>query len=175
MFASSVRRLWQTARATTNRFDDESLKRVCRPRRGWRGCSSPIRICFRWPCREEAKGGKAPSRYFDDTAALTPADRADAVGRLWPLQRRHKLTTAGIFFQLKLRRASFNSRGLTANHRQTSAEISITMLAADSSGWQKANSPDVAKLDPLPLARNRRRKGGQFAPSPRNCRRENTL
>lgn len=35
---------------------------------------------------------------------------------------------------------------------QTAAEISITMMAADSSGWQKANSPDVAKLDPLQLA-----------------------
>lgn len=35
---------------------------------------------------------------------------------------------------------------------QTAAEISITMMAADSSGWQKANSPDVANLDPLQLA-----------------------
>lgn len=35
---------------------------------------------------------------------------------------------------------------------QTLAEISITMLGDDSSGWQKANSPDVANLDPLKLA-----------------------
>jgi PmbA protein len=37
-------------------------------------------------------------------------------------------------------------------HTQTSAEISITMLAPDSSGWQKANSPNVANLDPAALA-----------------------
>src|ERR1700682_6837854 len=35
---------------------------------------------------------------------------------------------------------------------QTSAEVSVTMQAADSSGWQKANSPDVTNLDPLALA-----------------------
>src|SRR5205807_951595 len=34
----------------------------------------------------------------------------------------------------------------------TSAEISITMWAGDSSGWQKANSPDVRNLDALALA-----------------------
>ncbi|HTQ97599.1 MAG TPA: metallopeptidase TldD-related protein, partial [Candidatus Acidoferrum sp.] len=32
------------------------------------------------------------------------------------------------------------------------AEVSITMLAGDSSGWQKANSPNVASLDPVLLA-----------------------
>jgi predicted Zn-dependent protease len=35
---------------------------------------------------------------------------------------------------------------------QTSSEISITMLAGDSSGWQKANFPDVSQLDPARLA-----------------------
>jgi predicted Zn-dependent protease len=37
-------------------------------------------------------------------------------------------------------------------HTQTSAEVSITMLAADSSGWQKSSSPDVGSLNPLSLA-----------------------
>ncbi len=45
-----------------------------------------------------------------------------------------------------------NSRGVMHVHRQTSSEISITMLAADSSGWQKANSPNVANLNPRRLA-----------------------
>ncbi|MGC2819762.1 MAG: metallopeptidase TldD-related protein, partial [Candidatus Sulfotelmatobacter sp.] len=46
----------------------------------------------------------------------------------------------------------FNSRGLSKWHTQTLAEVSVTMLAADSSGWQKANSPDVINLDPFNLA-----------------------
>jgi PmbA protein len=32
------------------------------------------------------------------------------------------------------------------------AEISITMLADDSSGWQKSNSPDVSNLESAKLA-----------------------
>ena len=51
-----------------------------------------------------------------------------------------------------------NSRGLSVFHAQTSSEISITMLAGDSSGWQKANSPDVRNLDPKALAETAARK-----------------
>jgi predicted Zn-dependent protease len=65
---------------------------------------------------------------------------------------RHKLTTAGVFSSAETFEGIFNSRGLSRWHTQTAAEISITMMAADSSGWQKANSPDVANLDPLQLA-----------------------
>src|SRR5439155_2838846 len=57
----------------------------------------------------------------------------------------------------------FNSRGLSAWHTQTSAEISITMLAADSSGWQKANSPDVGNLDPETLAQTAAKKAVESA------------
>jgi predicted Zn-dependent protease len=37
-------------------------------------------------------------------------------------------------------------------HHQTLAEVSITMLAESSSGWQKANSPDVNNVHPVRLA-----------------------
>jgi predicted Zn-dependent protease len=47
---------------------------------------------------------------------------------------------------------AFNSRGLSEWHQQTASEISVTMLANDSSGWQKANSPDVKLLDAETLA-----------------------
>jgi predicted Zn-dependent protease len=46
---------------------------------------------------------------------------------------------------------------------QTSAEISITMLAEDSSGWQKSNSPDVRNLHPLALAEMAARKAIESA------------
>ena len=64
----------------------------------------------------------------------------------------HKLTSAGVYSSGESIDGIFNSRGLSNWHTQTSAEISITMLAVDSSGWQKANSPDVANLNPLALA-----------------------
>ncbi|HEX4603515.1 MAG TPA: metallopeptidase TldD-related protein, partial [Candidatus Angelobacter sp.] len=48
--------------------------------------------------------------------------------------------------------AIVNSNGLSVFHRQTSAEVSITMLADKSSGWQKANTPDVRNIDAVRLA-----------------------
>jgi predicted Zn-dependent protease len=63
-----------------------------------------------------------------------------------------KLTTAGIYSISESVEGVFNSRGLNDWHTQTLAELSITMLGADSSGWQKANSPDVTNLDPLAMA-----------------------
>ena len=79
---------------------------------------------------------------------------------------RHKLTTAGVFSSAEWVEGIFNSRGLSAWHTQTSSEISITMLAADSSGWQKANYPDVSRQDAAGLAEIAARKALQSA-SPR--------
>jgi predicted Zn-dependent protease len=48
--------------------------------------------------------------------------------------------------------ALFNSAGLDRHYEQTLAESSVTMLADNSSGWQKSNSPDVRQFDPVALA-----------------------
>jgi predicted Zn-dependent protease len=107
-----------------------------------------------------------PSRYFVETAAVTPGLRAEGVGKIVAVADRHKLTTAGIFSNSEFVEGIFNSRGLCDWHTQTSAEISITMLAGDSSGWQKSNSPDVRILNPLALAEVAARKAIDSA-SPR--------
>jgi len=75
----------------------------------------------------------------------------------------HKLTTAGVFSSADSFEGILNSRGLSTWHTQTLAEVSITMLAADSSGWQKANSPDVSNLDPLALAETAAKKALESA------------
>ncbi len=126
----------------------------------WRRCSILIRTFCR--CRTAApRAGQPsrpsatlniPSRHFDITAAVTPELRAEGVKKIVDVARRHQLTAAGVFSSAESLEGIFNSRGLTNWHRQTSADVSITMLGSDSSGWQKANSPDVAKLDPLALA-----------------------
>jgi predicted Zn-dependent protease len=72
--------------------------------------------------------------------------------------KKHNLTTAGIFSTSESVEAIFNSRGVARFHTQTSSEISVTMLAGNSSGWQKANFPNVAKLDPAGLAETAARK-----------------
>ncbi|HET7872724.1 MAG TPA: TldD/PmbA family protein, partial [Terriglobales bacterium] len=91
-------------------------------------------------------------RWDEQTAAITPEDRADAVARIVAVAKKNHLVTAGIYSSAQTAEAIVNSNGLSAYHRQTSAEFSITMLADDSSGWQKANSPQVRDLAPQRLA-----------------------
>jgi predicted Zn-dependent protease len=94
----------------------------------------------------------SPSRHFAETAGITPQLRAETVRQIVQVAQKQKLTTAGIYSSSESVDGIFNSRGLSAWHTQTLAEVSITMLGTDSSGWQKANSPDVANLDPLRMA-----------------------
>jgi predicted Zn-dependent protease len=145
----------QTARASTNRFDDESLRQVVRASESLAKVQHPDPDLLPMPDPNEAGGGDAtrvPSRHFVQTAAITPQARAEGVSKIVEVAEKHKLTTAGVFSSNEFFEGIFNSRGLSRWHTQTSAEISITMLAADSSGWQKANSPDIANVDPLKLA-----------------------
>jgi PmbA protein len=141
----------KTARASTNRFDDESLKRAVQAAETMAKVQEPDSDRLPLAQASEAKGADAPSRWFENTAAITPVDRADAVGKIVAVAKKSKLVTAGIYSSSCFAETIINSNGLNAHHRQTSAEVSITMLADDSSGWQKANSPDVANLDPVRL------------------------
>src|ERR1041384_3608030 len=142
----------RTARATTNKLDDESLRRVVRSSESLAKVQHPDPDLLPMSSGNGDKSTIAPSRYFDQTAALEPGSRADVVKKIVNVAEKHKLITAGIFSNSKSFEGIFNSKGLSQWHNQTSSEISITMLGDDSSGWQKANSPDVANLDGTTLA-----------------------
>jgi PmbA protein len=142
----------KTARATTNRFDDEALKRAVQSAESIARVQEPDPELLPMAGAEDGKGANVPSRWFDQTAAVTPAERAEGVGKIVSVARKNKLVTAGIFSTAQSAEAVVNSKGLSAYHRQTSAEVSITMLGESSSGWQKANSPDVRNIDPVRLA-----------------------
>ena len=180
-YAVSVRTAFgaQTARASTNKFDDESLRHVVRASESLAKVQHPDPDLLPMPDSDEA-GGRADiacpepvegsvrstqslSRYFERTAAITPEARAEGVKTIVGVAEKHALTTAGVYSSAESIDGIFNSRGLSRWHTQTSAEVSITMLAADSSGWQKANSPDVANLDPLMLAEIAARKARDSA------------
>jgi len=147
----------KTARAFTNKFDDESLRQVVRSAESLARVQHPDPDLLPMPDLQEAAGEGAratqpPSRHFDRTAQITPELRAEGVSKIVGMAAKHALTTAGVFSSAESFDGIFNSRGLSRWHTQTSAEISITMLGADSSGWQKASSPDVGNLNPLALA-----------------------
>src|SRR5580693_691198 len=150
----------RTARASTNKFDGDSLRRVVESSEALARVQHPDPDLLLMPDSTEAAGGanrsvrttQPPSRHFEQTAAITPQLRAQGVKKIVEVAQKHNLTTAGIFSSSESVEGIFNSRGLSDWHTQTLAEVSITMLGADSSGWQKANSPDATNLDPLALA-----------------------
>jgi PmbA protein len=150
----------RTARATTNKFDDESLKRVVRTSESLAKVqqSDPdlLPIANAQADGHAGEGASAtptmPARFFEATAAITPVQRAEAVKKIVSVATKHKLITAGIFSSAESVEGILNSRGLSHWHMQTSSEVSVTMLANDSSGWQKANSPDARNLDAVALA-----------------------
>jgi len=173
-YGVSVRTVFggSTARASTNKLDEESLKRVVRASEDLAKVQQPDPDLLPMPVpgetlapvisemEEAAKAGGGGwtsykailPRYFEQTARTTPDERAVAVGVMVAAAKRRSLTAAGIFAISDSIEGIFNSRGVAHWHQQTAADISVTMLAADSSGWQKANSPDVSQLDARQLA-----------------------
>src|SRR5580693_7388251 len=141
----------RTARATTNKTDDDSLRRVVETAKSL--ARSQPRNPNLLPMPGPQKYAKV-SRFFEDTAYATPADRARLVARVAAMAEKNKQTAAGIFSTGVMQSAIANSRGLFASHRQTRAEFSITILESDSSGWAKANSPDLDRINPAAMARS---------------------
>ncbi len=127
----------RTARATTNKLDDDSLRRVVQSSESLAKVQQPDPELLPMPSSGGSSDGKVPSRYFEATAAASPELRAEGVKKIVAVAQQHKLTAAGIFSTSENVEGIFNSRGLSDWHTQTSSEISVTMLGADSSGWQK--------------------------------------
>jgi len=150
----------RTARATTNKTDEGSLSRVVKASEDLARVQHPDSDLLQMfdPSDSSRKQQPVPSRYFEQTASLAPEQRADIVRTIVSVADSYKLTTAGVVANSETAEGIFNSRGLAKWHVQTSSEISITMLGPDSSGWQKANSPDVRNLDAKQLASTAARK-----------------
>jgi predicted Zn-dependent protease len=154
----------RTARASTNKLDDDSLRQVVQSSEAIAKVQEPNPDLLAMPDRDEVQGNggaepdSIPARHYQRTAETTPDARAHAVEKMVRIAQEHKLTAAGIFATSDGIEGIFNSRGVAEWHRQTSSDISITMLGANSSGWQKSNSPNVADLNPSVLAETAARK-----------------
>ncbi len=142
----------RTARAGTNRLDQESLRRLVQQAEALAKVQQPDPGLLPVPSPEETGNGIAPSRWFEQTVAVDAGQRAEAVDGMVRAAKREGLTAAGIFAASEHMEAILNSAGLDRYYAQTSAEASITMLAANSSGWQKSNSSDVRQIDAATLA-----------------------
>jgi predicted Zn-dependent protease len=139
----------RTARATTNKTDDDSLRRAVAASAALARSRPKNPNLLPMPSRQ-----KYPQvqRYFPSTASATPDDRARAVAAVVTRAAKDGQTAAGIFSTGASAMVLVNSEGLCAAHRQTRAEFSVTMLEGDSSGWAKSNSPDLRQIHPEALA-----------------------
>ena len=139
----------RTARSSTNKTDEASLRQVVH---------AAARLARHQPRNPDLLPMLGPQKYhklarfFPATAAAAPEDRARAVTRVCRMAEKRNQTAAGIFSSGSMRTILANSRGLVARHEQTRSEFSVTMLEPNSSGWAKANSPDIRQLDPDALA-----------------------
>jgi predicted Zn-dependent protease len=156
----------RTARASTNKTDEASLRRAVQTALDLARCLPKHRGLQ--PMVRQQKYVKV-NRFFEETASATPEARARAVARVCKFAARQKQTAAGIFSSGMLETALANSSGLFAHYEQTRAEFSVTFLESDSSGWAKANSPRISEIDPDALAARASQKS-QASRSPREVK-----
>jgi predicted Zn-dependent protease len=137
------------ARASTNKFDEKSTRQTCEDVLALARLQPPDPQLLPMPGPQTYR---AVSRFFAETAELSPATRAATVAGVIKLAEKSKLTAAGIFSSGSSAYGLFNSRGLSAFHEETLSEFSVTMLGPDGSGWAKKTSPYWPEIEPLELA-----------------------
>ncbi|OFV99886.1 MAG: hypothetical protein A3H28_06970 [Acidobacteria bacterium RIFCSPLOWO2_02_FULL_61_28] len=150
-YVLSVRTVYgtRTARATTNKFDSESLRRVVAESASLARQQQLDSELLPMPGPQDYR---AVERFVEATAAVTATERAQAVRSAIQIAEKHGQTAAGTFSTGAGVYALLNSRGLAAYYSETRAEFSITTLASNSSGWAKKTSPDVREIDAAALA-----------------------
>ncbi len=150
--ASSDRR---TARASTNKLDDASVRQVCDSALALARLQPPDPDLLLMPAPQTYSG---VSRSFPETSGLSPQARAETIGKVTARAEKDRLTAAGIFSSGCSATAILNSRGLRAYHEETVSEFSVTMLNQSGSGWAKQTSPQCLELAPESLAERAARK-----------------
>src|SRR6202522_3522823 len=139
----------RTARTTTNKTDDDSLRRLI---------AAANSVAHNQPKNPDLmpllgrQKYKKVDHFVRATAEATPEDRARAVARVCRFADKQKQTAAGIFVTGYDRTLLANSKGLFARHDHTDAQFSITILEPNSSGWAKLSASDVSDIDPDALA-----------------------
>jgi len=139
----------RTARATTNRIDEDSLRATIETSLSLAHSQPKDPRLLPMPGRQ---GYRAVNRFIKRSAALSAEQRARAVRRACDLAVKKGQVAAGIYSNGQSQSALGNSRGLFASYRETHSEFSITMQEGPAASWAKANSADVRAFDPQKLA-----------------------
>jgi predicted Zn-dependent protease len=136
----------QTAGATTNRFDDDSLRQVVQ---------TSERLARLVPEDPEYMGELDPQTYlpvepyFETTASITPEQRAAAIMQVAGPAARQGLVSTGYLSHFTGSQAVANKRGLFAYARGTGASFTTTVRTPDGtgSGWAGGGENDWTDMD----------------------------
>jgi PmbA protein len=139
----------RTARATTNRIDENSLRGAIEASLSLAHSQPKDPGLLTLPGKQAYR---KVNRFIPATAALTPEDRARAVRKACDLAIQNGQVAAGIFSSSQTQSAVGNSRGLFTAYRDTHATFSITMQQDPAASWAKANAASVRDIDPQKLA-----------------------
>lgn len=140
----------KTARATTNRFDQDSIRAaVDQAIALTKSVAADPELL---PLFQPTTIPRIP-RFDAATAETAPGDRACGVRDAIRVVESAGQTAAGIYSTGQSVEAIFNSEGVAGWHTETSAQFSITAMAQDSSGWAKASVVSRAEIDPVDFAR----------------------
>ena len=140
----------RTARATTNRFDADSIRSAVEEALALTKSVAPDADLL--ALAPHVAIPRIP-RFDSGTAEATPMDRARGVSKAIRVVEEAGQTAAGIYSTGQSVEAIFNSQGVKGWHTETSAQFSITAMAQDSSGWAKASTVALSEMDPLGSAR----------------------
>ncbi|MBI1941998.1 MAG: TldD/PmbA family protein [Acidobacteria bacterium] len=145
----------RTARASTNQFDEASIRQVCEAAIGLARLQPPDPDLLPMPGPQTYR---SVDRFDLATSALSPQARAETVRNVIGRAEKENLTAAGVYSSGARAVGIFNSRGLATFHEETVSEFSVTMLDESSSGWAKKTSPESGELEPEVLAERAARK-----------------
>ncbi len=132
--------------ATANEFTDEALERTVR---------RAEELAQLAPENPEFMDVLGPQEYtttqawVDQTAAITPDDRAEVAAASIRPAKAQNCVAAGFYNDTAGWQAMANTKGLFAYHRQTRVNFSVTMRTEDGtgSGYVARDYNDVAKFD----------------------------
>ncbi|MBC9913096.1 TldD/PmbA family protein [Chitinophaga varians] len=133
--------------ATINEFDDASLEKVVR-RAEELARLAPENPEY-MPILGPQQFVEPSAQYNENTAAVDPAYRADAVAKSLAITKQNKLVAAGYLENNVAFSAIMNSKGLFAYNSSTNINFSITVRSEDGtgSGYASKSYNDVRKLD----------------------------
>lgn len=133
----------KVGRATTNKYDSESLVNAVRMAK--KAASPQKENPELLPLSSPSKFAEANS-YYDSTAKLSPEDRAKTIKKLIVETEKSKAIAAGIYSTGVDIIALGNSKGLFAYYSGTNAILSSTVELKGSSGWAETVYRDVEKI-----------------------------